>query len=452
MNFFKYLLIIVFSLETGLCATSVNLSGVVLDEFNRPISAADVSLYRSGLKTRTDANGEFILSGNSCNVIRKKSQTISSVRINGKKLFLISTPVLKTEIVLYDLRGRQISKKSTVNSGVKDIDISARLLSGIYFITITNPENLIAFRFIVSGNAFGIQKEVSKNIPLKSVTTSSSTAVKDSFSDILIASSMGTQTVRRLVKSSVEKGITLQLMPIGAANITPGIPVFTDKGGIGDVTTYGSVTNPEYSEGGACNYGSTGIKYYAAINVNQIPGDLKGQWQGGQICGRCARVRVTTKDGEERTTVVRIVDKCADDNCGIDLGGAPAGQIMGTQPQPGRYYGEWEWVSCEGVNGVSDNPPSLYVKTGSNEWWSLVQVRNGTGSVEKIRMRKSGTAEWLNLTWATEAENYFKVPEEILQDSNIWEIEVVWDFGKSGSLQIQGKMLSIEDTSYTLVL
>ena len=52
---------------------------------------------------------------------------------------------------------------------------------------------------------------------------------------------------------------------------------------------------PEYSEGGACNYGSTGIKYYAAINVNQIPGDLKGQWQGGQICGRCARVRVTTK-------------------------------------------------------------------------------------------------------------------------------------------------------------
>jgi hypothetical protein len=270
----------------------------------------------------------------------------------------------------------------------------------------------------------------------------------EEFRDILIVSAEGTQTVRQAITSSVQKEIKVKLMPLGVGHVTPGIPVFTDKGGIGDVTTYGSPSDPEFSQGGACNYGSTGVRYYAAINVNQFPGDLEGQWQGGQICGACARVLVRTRDGEIRSAIVRIMDKCPDDNCGIDLGGAPAAEIM--KDQPGRYSGEWEWVSCEGAQGVSDGSPSLHVKAGSGKWWSLVQVRNGPGAVLEIRARKATDGEWQSLPWATEAENFFSVPVEILQDSDEWELEVIWRTGESGFLRIAGEKLGVEESSYGL--
>jgi expansin (peptidoglycan-binding protein) len=142
------------------------------------------------------------------------------------------------------------------------------------------------------------------------------------------------------------------------------------------------------------------------------------------------------------------MDKCPDDNCGIDLGGAPAAEIM--KDQPGRYSGEWEWVSCEGAQGVSDGSPSLHVKAGSGKWWSLVQVRNGPGAVLEIRARKATDGEWQSLPWATEAENFFSVPVEILQDSDEWELEVIWRTGESGFLRIAGEKLGVEESSYGL--
>ncbi|MEJ2427227.1 MAG: hypothetical protein P8101_22920 [Candidatus Thiodiazotropha sp.] len=36
------------------------------------------------------------------------------------------------------------------------------------------------------------------------------------------------------------------------------------------------------SSGGACNYGTTAVNYYAAINVNLFLGDAAGQWP---VCG-----------------------------------------------------------------------------------------------------------------------------------------------------------------------
>ncbi len=105
-------------------------------------------------------------------------------------------------------------------------------------------------------------------------------------------------------------------------------PTLTEKGGKGSVTTYGSVTAKETSLGGACNYGQTNIQYYAAIHVNVSPGDAKGPWNGGAACGGCVRVKAKTPDGWKRVTV-RITDRCPDANCGVDLGGAPAADIMG---------------------------------------------------------------------------------------------------------------------------
>lgn len=203
----------------------------------------------------------------------------------------------------------------------------------------------------------------------------------------------------------------------------PSIPLITDTLSHGDVTTYGGVGNTNPSSGGACNYGVTGITHYAAIQVNQVPGDLEGQWKGGRACGTCFEVRARTPAGW-RSTHVRIVDKCPDGFCGIDLGGAPATDLMGVQA--GRYAGQWRPVSCQGLPGVSDGPTALHVKEGSNRWWSLVQVRNPPGAVREIRLRQDlPGSSWTSLPWATEAENFFKVPESILRDSVPYLLQVV---------------------------
>jgi len=207
----------------------------------------------------------------------------------------------------------------------------------------------------------------------------------------------------------------------------PSIPILTDSTSYGDVTTYGGVGNANPSSGGACNYGATGITHYAAIQVNRIPGDLHGQWDGGRMCGQCFEVRARSATGW-RSTVVRIVDKCPDGDCGIDLGGAPATELMGIQA--GRYSGEWTKVPCAGHAGVSDGPPSLYVKDGSSVWWSLVQVRNPPSAVAGIRLRPARLPEmWDTLAWATEAENFFKVPSRVLQDSVPYELEIAFRSG-----------------------
>lgn len=230
----------------------------------------------------------------------------------------------------------------------------------------------------------------------------------------------------------------------------PTLPLISASGGYGDVTTYGSVVDPSPSAGGACNYGATGILHFAAIQVSRLPGDLQGQWQGGRICGQCARVRVRTPEGW-KSTVVRIVDKCPDGYCGIDLGGAPARELMGEKA--GRYSGEWTFVSCEGHAGVSDGPPSLYVKEGSNAFWSLVQVRNPAERVLEMRLRpvgKGGSSGWVTLAWAKEAENFFKVPTEVLRDTGAYDLEVVLPGGAGYAAGLKGTALAVEGSSVPL--
>jgi hypothetical protein len=229
----------------------------------------------------------------------------------------------------------------------------------------------------------------------------------------------------------------------------PSVPVLNDTGGFGDVTTYGSVAAPSPSRGGACNYGSTEILRFAAIQVSRLPGDMRGQWRDGRLCGQCAEVRARTPDGW-KTTVVRIMDKCPDANCGIDLGGLPARDLMGARP--GRYSGEWKWVSCAGHEGVSDGPPSLFVKEGGNAYWSLAQVRNADAGVQGIRMRLASLSAgpWTELPWAAEAENFFKVPKDILQDARGYNLEITLSTGRSYGAVLKGADLAVEKSSLSL--
>lgn len=226
--------------------------------------------------------------------------------------------------------------------------------------------------------------------------------------------------------------------PCDAAS--PSVPRITDTWSHGDVTTYGGVGNANPSAGGACNYGATGITHYAAIQVNRIPGDLRGQWDGGRACGQCFEVRARTPQGW-KSTQVRIVDKCPDGFCGIDLGGAPATELMGNQA--GRYSGQWKPITCEGLEGVSDGPTRLHVKNGSNRWWSLVQIRNPPSAVSEIRLRADRAgATWIRLAWAAEAENFFKVPEAILRDSVTYFLEARFESGATAEMATTPTALS----------
>lgn len=227
---------------------------------------------------------------------------------------------------------------------------------------------------------------------------------------------------------------------------TPSIPVLSTEGGSGDVTTYGGVGNANPSSGGACNYGITGITHYAAIQVNRLPGDLQGQWDEGRICGQCVRIRARTSTGW-RSTVARIVDKCFDDHCGIDLGGAPATDLMGAQA--GRYSGEWTFVPCDGLEGVSDGPTALWVKEGSNASWSIVQMRDPPSAVDSMMARLPG-GDWVPFAWATEAENFFKVPTAVLGSTDTVALRVVYRMTGPDTLRLVGAALAKADTAYVV--
>ena len=224
-------------------------------------------------------------------------------------------------------------------------------------------------------------------------------------------------------------------------------PELTENGGKGSVTNYGSITAKETSLGGACNYGQTNIQYYAAIHVNVSPGDEKGPWNGGAACGGCVRVKAKTPDGWKRVTV-RITDRCPDADCGVDLGGAPAADIMGNQV--GRYYGEWEFVSCEGVDGVWGDSTSLWVKEGASEFWSIVQVRNPKDMVKSIAIYGIDTRDFYELEMVVGTENFWTVPEAVLKTGNRYRVVVTYRTGTDDEWKIKGSDLAVPEANLYL--
>ena len=224
-------------------------------------------------------------------------------------------------------------------------------------------------------------------------------------------------------------------------------PELTENGGKGSVTTYGSITAKETSLGGACNYGQTNIQYYAAIHVNVSPGDDLGPWNGGAACGGCVRVKAKTPDGWKHVTV-RITDRCPDADCGVDLGGAPASDIMGIQV--GRYYGEWEFVSCEGVDGVWGDSTSIWVKEGASEFWSIIQVRNPKDMVKSIAIYGVDTSDFYELEMVVGTENFWTVPEAVLKTDNRYRVVVTYRTGTDDKWKIKGSDLATPEANLYL--
>lgn len=232
--------------------------------------------------------------------------------------------------------------------------------------------------------------------------------------------------------------------PCNAA--TPVAPTVSGTGGEGNVTMYSTSA----SNGGACGYGSTNIQSYAAIHANVAAGDGQGPWQHGKVCGQCAEVTVLTSQGL-KTTTVRIVDKCPDNHCGIDLGGTAPSAVMADGF--GRYAGQWRFVACSGQAGVSDGAPTLNVKDGSNPWWSRVRVHNPATGVASIEYKDTASSALGSFAFdTTNVENAYEVPVGAVLQSSAAQFLVTVNYidGTKATVQLSPAQLGTASASYPL--
>ena len=312
----------------------------------------------------------------------------------------------------------------------------------------------------LSSSSVEKKSSATQNVSSSAVSSSessapaSSAAVKESSSSE--TSTDKSSTSETPVSSDVEAAPASSASTIGSGDdgkcsacdsFTAADPELTENGGKGSVTTYGSVTAKETSLGGACNYGQTNIQYYAAIHVNVSPGDEKGPWNGGAACGGCVHVKARTPDGWKEVTV-RITDRCPDANCGVDLGGAPASDIMGINV--GRYSGEWEFVSCEGVEGVWGDSTSIWVKEGASEFWSIIHVRNPKDMVKSITIFGVDTRDVHELEMVVGTENFWTVPQSVLQTDNRYRVVVKYRTGEDDEWKIKGSDLAVPEANLYL--
>ena len=282
-----------------------------------------------------------------------------------------------------------------------------------------------------------------------SVALSSSSSADSSSEKVPESSSSSEKSAQSLSSSSAlsSAGSSDSGVCTNCDSYTAADPTLVENGGKGSVTTYGSITAKETSLGGACNYGQTNIQYYAAIHVNVSPGDDKGPWDGGMACGGCVHVKAKTPDGWKEVTV-RITDRCPDANCGVDLGGAPASDIMGIQV--GRYYGEWEFVSCEGVEGVWGDSTSIWVKEGASTYWSIIQVRNPKDAVRKIVFNEVDGDKTYPLEFVVGTENFWTVPKEVLQSEKSYSVVVTYRSGTDDEWILKGSDLAVPEANLYL--
>ena len=189
--------------------------------------------------------------------------------------------------------------------------------------------------------------------------------------------------------------------------------------------------------------------YFAAIDVNLEPNDGLGQWQEGRICGQCLEVTALTSAGP-RQVVVRIMDKCADGYCGIDLGGKAPSDLM--VDGFGRYEGAWRLVSCVGHPETYDGAPSLFVKEGSNAYWAAVQVRNPDTAVTAIEWRKqSDPGSQGTFAYAGPSiENYHLVPTEVLQGNTTYDLTVRYVDGSAAAVSLTSTELARSEATFPL--
>ena len=108
----------------------------------------------------------------------------------------------------------------------------------------------------------------------------------------------------------------------------------------------------------------------------------------------------------------------------------------------GRYSGEWEFVSCEGVEGVWGDSTSIWVKEGASEFWSIIQVRNPKDMVKSITIYGVDTRDAHELEMVVGTENFWTVPKAVLQTDNRYRVVVKYRTGTDDEWKIKGSELA----------
>ncbi len=155
-------------------------------------------------------------------------------------------------------------------------------------------------------------------------------------------------------------------------------------------------TNPVH-EGLATYYYATGA---GACSFDPSPDDLMvaamnaDEYGQADYCG--VYVNVTGRKGD---VVVKIVDLCPGCSAGdLDLSLEAFAQIDNLSA--GRVPITWQVVSPQ-LSG----PIAYHYKSGSNQWWTAVQVRNHRNPIASFEMRASGDSDWV--TVPRTSYNYF---------------------------------------------
>jgi expansin (peptidoglycan-binding protein) len=116
----------------------------------------------------------------------------------------------------------------------------------------------------------------------------------------------------------------------------------------------------------------------------------------------------------------------------------------------GRYYGEWEFVSCEGVDGVWGDSTSIWIKEGASEFWSIIQVRNPKDMVKGIAIYGIDTRDFYELEMVVGTENFWTVPKNVLQTDNRYRVVVKYRTGTDDEWKIKGSDLAMPEANLYL--
>jgi expansin (peptidoglycan-binding protein) len=153
--------------------------------------------------------------------------------------------------------------------------------------------------------------------------------------------------------------------------------------------------NTTYS-GDATYYYATGA---GACSFDPWPEDMMvaamngAQYDAAAMCG--AYVRVT---GPRGAVMVRIVDLCPGCKYGdLDLSQEAFAQIA--ELRQGRVPIAWQVVSPDLAGRIA-----YHFHSGSNQWWTAVQIRNHRNPVARLEYRTAG-GEWIAVSRTS--WNYF---------------------------------------------
>ena len=123
--------------------------------------------------------------------------------------------------------------------------------------------------------------------------------------------------------------------------------------------------------GGNCSYPTgTGMPYVVAMSTTD--------YASGAYCGACLEV-----NGPHGQVVVRVVDRCPGCSVGhIDLSSDAFAAI--SPLSAGLIDVTWRYIPCD-----FDEPLYFFWESGSDRWWSSVQVRRHRNAIDRFEVRNS---------------------------------------------------------------